>query len=438
MLRAGVSKLDITPPVGVRMAGFSGRVFPSLAVHDPLWARALVLDDGERRGGLIALDLLGVSEETVSQVRAEAAASLDIAPQGLLIAGTHTHSGPERTSNEATKEQAAYWNSLPVRLCEVLSEAAANLVPAAIGAGSGWSAVGINRRQTTRDGTVVLGRDHFGIFDTELGLIRVDRADGRPLAGVMNYACHAVCLMADNYLTSADYPGFAVHGLERAIGDGVTAIFVNGACGDVNPREAAAEEELVSGGSFTIAERAGSMISREAARVWRGIQPSAAVELAFRQRRIELPTNRARAILAAEESLKRAEENVHRPVEEPNPYLVWHNPPDPEEERRRVESIREQGDTPVPCEIQAICLGETTLLGWPGEVFSSLGMAAKRGSPFAQTYVVGYANGSIGYVPTPEAFAEGGYEARCALHLADHAGEVLVEESLDLLQELRR
>ena len=109
-----------------------------------------------------------------------------------------------------------------------------------------------------------------------------------------------------------------------------------------------------------------------------------------------------------------------------------------EGERRRVESIREQGDTPLPCEIQAICLGETALLGWPGEVFSSLGMAAKRGSPFAQTYVVGYANGSIGYVPTPEAFAEGGYEARCALHLADHAGEVLVEESLDLLQKLRR
>ena len=69
MLKAGVAKLEVTPPVGVRMAGFQGRVFPSLAVHDPLWARALVLDDGKRRAAVVIADIIGVSAELVGQVR---------------------------------------------------------------------------------------------------------------------------------------------------------------------------------------------------------------------------------------------------------------------------------------------------------------------------------------------------------------------------------
>ncbi len=94
MLKAGVAKLDITPPVGVRMAGFAGRVFPSLAVHDPLRARALVLNDGGRRAALVGLDLIGISDQTVAEVRKAAGSSAGIAPEALLIAGTHTHSGP--------------------------------------------------------------------------------------------------------------------------------------------------------------------------------------------------------------------------------------------------------------------------------------------------------------------------------------------------------
>jgi len=86
--------------------------------------------------------------------------------------------------------------------------------------------------------------------------------------------------------------------------------------------------------------------------------------------------------------------------------------------------------------VQAIGIGNLALVGWPGEVFCELGMAFKSGSPFRPTYVIGYANGAIGYVPTPEAFGEGGYEAESAAHLSDEAGLVLVEESLALVGSL--
>ena len=91
---------------------------------------------------------------------------------------------------------------------------------------------------------------------------------------------------------------------------------------------------------------------------------------------------------------------------------------------------------PVKCEIQALTVGPVSFVAWPGEVFCDFGQEVKERTPLRPTYTVGYANGSIGYVPIPEVFEEGGYEARAAAHLADNAGAVLLEESLDLLEQL--
>ena len=98
--------------------------------------------------------------------------------------------------------------------------------------------------------------------------------------------------------------------------------------------------------------------------------------------------------------------------------------------------MKSQGDAPVECEIQALQVGPVSFVAWPGEIFCDLGHEVKQRTPFRPTYTIGYANGSIGYVPVPEAYQEGGYEADVAAHLADHAGLVLVEESMSLLAEL--
>ncbi len=436
MLRAGVAKLDITPPVGTRMAGWDERVFPSLAVHDPLWARAIVFDNGETRVGVVAADLLGVSADAVDAVR-NAVASLGIAPQSLLVAATHTHSGPVFWADDRiTEDERAYWAALPERLTAVLKEAVAALAPARVGAASGWSAIGINRREVALDGTVVLGRNHFGPFDPEVGVVRIDHASGEPMACLMTYACHGVCLSGDNYLTTADFPGFAVHALEERV-PGATGIFLNGACGNVNPREASVGHGYASGGSFMIAERAGAALAREAVRVWQKAAPGEDSGVAYASRVVALPTNRARAIRRAEEALRGAERAASRPPGQWHPYLIWYDTPNPEGMRRWLQALKDQGDAPVECEVQAIRVGPVALLGWPGEVFCDLGMEVKQRSPFRPTHTIGYANGWIGYVPTPEAFEEGGYEADSAAHLADNAGLVLVEQSLDLLNSMK-
>lgn len=294
MLKAGVAKIDITPSVGVRMAGFEGRAFAALAVHDPLWARALVLDDGKRRVALVALDICGVSEEVVATVREAASSCWSVSPDGLLVAATHTHSGPRETGEEGSDEERSYWSSLPSRLADVVGEAVAGLEPARIGTSSGWSAVGMNRRQRIHGGGVWLGRNPLGPFDTELGVVRVDRADGTPLAGVLNYACHALCLADHNYLLSADYPGYAVHFLEERLGGGATGIFFNGACGDIDPREYWEGYGFASSSGFPQAERSGRDLAMRAMRVWDSTEMTDDVTLHVGRRQVHLPTDPAR------------------------------------------------------------------------------------------------------------------------------------------------
>lgn len=436
MLKAGVAKIDITPPVGVRMAGFEGRAFSALAVHDPLWARALVLDDGKRRVALVALDICGVSEEVVATVREAASSRWSVSPDGLLVAATHTHSGPRETGEEGSDEERSYWSSLPSRLADVVGEAVAGLEPARIGTSSGWSAVGMNRRQRIHGGGVWLGRNPLGPFDTEIGVVRVDRADGTPLAGVLNYACHALCLADHNYLLSADYPGYAVHFLEERLGGGATGIFFNGACGDIDPREYWEGYGFASSSGFPQAERSGRDLAMRAMRVWDSTEMTDDVTLHVGRRQVHLPTNPERAIAAAEEALAMTEKAAAGPRRAWSPYVTWQVKPHPERAARRLQRIREAGDAPVTGEIQAINAGPVSLVGWPGEVFCELGMTVKAKSPFPATYVIGYANGSIGYVPTPEEFPLGGYEVDCAIHLDDRAGCVLVEQTLSLLDEL--
>jgi hypothetical protein len=437
MLKAGVAKVDVTPPVGARMAGFAGRVFPALAVHDPLWAKAIVFDNGRSRVAMVGMDLIGISEKSVAAVREQVASSPGLAPEAVMISGSHTHSGPAFYDEDRfTELEETYWAALPEKLASAVTEAAGSLAPVRVGVASGWSAIGINRREVTPEGTVILGRNHFGRFDPEVGVVRFERTDGTPLAAMVNYACHAVCLMADNYLISADYPGFAMHAIEERL-PGAMGLFFQGACGNVNPREAAVDHGLMSGGGFAIAAHAGEALAREAVRTWQKAVPGEAATVGSTSRRISLPTNRARALKNAEAALERAQRVAGQPVPECNPYSTWYDPPSVERAQKRVERLTAQGEAPVECEIQALTVGPVSFVAWPGEVFCDFGHEVKQRAPLRPTYTIGYANGSIGYVPVPEAFEEGGYEAEVAAHLADDAGLVLVEESLSLLEFLK-
>ncbi|MBI2435306.1 MAG: neutral/alkaline non-lysosomal ceramidase N-terminal domain-containing protein [Candidatus Hydrogenedentes bacterium] len=226
-LEAGTAKVEITPPVGTPLNGFGDRLGrSSLAVHDPLWARALYLTDGETQVALVNTDLCMINRELRDRV-------LELTPTGIpreniILTATHTHNGP-----------GAMHRYLPLRIVsggfnpEILEATARSISQAvrtalenkrraAIGYGVGKQQVLSQNR-----------RHPGGPIDEQIGVLRVDDADGNALALVANLAAHPTSVPdSDHYSISADYPGFYYDELERLSSPGCVAMLLNGAEGD--------------------------------------------------------------------------------------------------------------------------------------------------------------------------------------------------------------
>jgi len=253
------------------------------------------------------------------------------------------------------------------------------------------------------------------------------------LAVLVNYACHAVVLGADNLLVSADYPGYAMRTLERVLGDGVTALFANGCCGNINPKWR---------GSFEVAERLGNILAGEVLKVLQEIEPSADADLRMEQRAIHLPIKAFPTLREAKRVVeeKRVLLSRYGDVELPEHMgglrgeLIH-----AQHQVAAIEALSAQQSEEdlrqrrMATEMQALTVGEAALVMLPGEIFAEIGLEIKERSPFEPTFVIGYANDyEVSYVPTAQAYEEGGYEPTWA-KVAPGADRVVVEEARRLL-----
>ncbi len=249
-MRAGVAEADITPPVGVDLTGYVARLGHSVGVHDALHARALVLEDGETRAAIVVCYLMALADETVQAARQAIAAAVGTAPEHVMLACTHTHSGPATVFlHQCGEVDPRYVATLPGALREVAAAAAARLEPACVAAGAGDLPQGAFNR-----------RGSGSTPDTTVGVVRLTRIDGTAMATLMTYGCHPVVMGPDNLLISADYPGVAARTVAEAL-DG-TALFLTGACGDVNP---------VRRGAFAEVAWLGEAVAAEVTRVAEGL-----------------------------------------------------------------------------------------------------------------------------------------------------------------------
>ncbi len=228
-LYVGTAKKDITPPVGIRMAGGYGRKEPSQGVVDPLYIRVLVLDVDGYRVGIIACDLIGYRDNGI----------LDIAKKRfniphLLVCGSHTHSGPNLGDSDS------YARSVEKTMIDGLDEAIKNMFPARISTGSAtFPQLGYNRLLMREDGHrralwETWDRIPYGPVDPEVGVIKIEDENGNPRVILMTYACHSV-VNTVNYDISADYPGAATRKVDEAFGNNVMSMFIQGGAGDINP-----------------------------------------------------------------------------------------------------------------------------------------------------------------------------------------------------------
>jgi hypothetical protein len=223
-LRAGLASVDITPSGSVPMYGYANRrCGPSNGTHDPLYAKALVLESGGGKVAIVALDLGSISSQ---RVVAEIRDGLGIPT--VLLAASHTHSGPQPLEPQAE-----------AGIVEAVRRASQSMFPARLAVGRGSLQLGYNRlllRDSGRARAVFnnMERIPYGPLDPEFVVLRVDDESGKPRAVVTHYAVHAVVLGPTNCKISADYPGAMHARIERDL-PGVQSMFVQGGAGDINP-----------------------------------------------------------------------------------------------------------------------------------------------------------------------------------------------------------
>jgi hypothetical protein len=453
-LKAGAAAVDITPPLGIRMAGyFEERV--ARDVHDPLFAKALALDDGETTLVIVVCDLLGVKRERLDEAKRLIRERTGIPPSNVLICCTHTHTGPDvddlgyPPSREGGAGDFGYGELLARKIADAAQLAVERLE---------WAEVGVereeepkplgNRRFYMRDGTVwtnpglrnpdIVGP--AGPVDPELLVLCArSRGGGRTVGLLANYAMHYAGLSPtgkgeDMYTISADYFGLCADIVQRVRGERFVATLANGASGDVVMFDAMKPHKEVNK-FMGHAERVAALLAAKTVWAWNQMDFAGDVKLAAAAEEVAIP-RRFPTEAEIEFASKLARGEV-RAVNMRHLALKHFFHPRLDEFLSAPKYVRTW--------VQALAIGDqAAVVGLPGELFVELGLRIKRGSPFKYTFVCGLANDYVGYVPTLKAFREegpleksGSYETTIGPNvLVPEAGDVIVETALKLLHKL--
>src|ERR1700722_1405168 len=250
--RAGVSRVDITPPVGHEMGGYSERRHGATGLHDPLYATVLVIESGDNSLALVTCDLRSFVSTRVGGI-----ARQKFAVKNTLIDVSHTHSGP------VTWELRSPWYAQAEdKMVEAIGQAKAAMFPAALEVSTGKIYLGHNRRKIIDGKCVMRWRNEEKLpshpLDPTVNVLQVKDERGQTRAILVNYACHPSVLGPDNYQYSADYPGAMKRYIEAQI-PGATALFIQGGAGDINPYR---DKEPVAGQGFEAVEEMGQALGK--------------------------------------------------------------------------------------------------------------------------------------------------------------------------------
>jgi neutral ceramidase len=436
---AGVAVVDITPPIGYRMEGyFSER--PSTGTHDPLQAKAIVLRQGDEQAALVVCDLGALDAAVTGPARTRARQKTGIPASHILIAATHTHTGPlyfsalrEHFHKKAVAgggsdphEKVDYPALLVEKLVQVIADAQAAARPARLDSGiAEQQGLSFNRRFHMKDGSVRCNPGSrnpdivrpAGPIDPQVGVVLVrDAADNRPLASLTVFALHLDTVGGTLY--SADYPYYLEQSLRQSLGDRLVSVFANGTCGDINHFDVTGRQTLKT-------KYIGETLAATVKASLPGLKHLPQPRLAVRSEVVQLPL---RTYTPDEVAL--AEKAMDKMGTGESPFMDM-------VKAYEIMNFKSRKPGKLPALVQAVRLGDdTALVGLPGEVFVELGLAIKKASPFANTMVVELSQDCPDYVPTRKAFGEGSYEVVCSW-VEPGGGEMLVDSAVRLLKQLK-
>ncbi len=410
-LKAGVARVDLTPPLELNapLGGYGERMNrPAEGIHDRIFAKAVVLADGKKKFALLTVDIVGFPPP-IKPALVDRLSGAGWTREQIMLLPSHSHTSIEMNAiNPANTLQVPQlgiysqrvYDFVVERLASVVRDAERQLVSVSVGTSSisidGWNR---NRR----------GGD---VTDKELTVTRVDTVAGKPLAVLVNFTAHPTFMSGEDMLFSGDWPGHLQRTLESLIGEGVTAMYYNGAEGDQAP----IGRPDAGSSRWERAERYGRDLAIVAWRQWQRTAPQKNVAFAYHQHAIALP-----------------ERKLHPDFMKTGGAEYGLN------EKLFQEMLSRM--IPAQTESVSLRLGELLIVGIPGEMAASLGMKIKsetgRVTGAQHPVIGGLADVWLSYILPAEEYRRGGYESSVSFY-GETLSDAIVSGALAGVGELER
>ncbi len=442
MIKAGASEIVITPETSQFLHGYPHVERYSTGVHDDLYSAALFLDDGATKIMFITNDLVFVDKQMSTEIRREISQKTGVPQRNIMVTATHTHSGPIMTNYASSLNDPV----VPMADVDYLEFAKEKIIAVGIAAyhNADEAVLGMTKADSTGIGTN--RRDPAGPSDHEVPVLAVmDKERSKYIACMMVGTMHPTVLHEDSTLISGDFPGLAKQYLKKNVmGEDCVMLYHNGPCGNQSPRH------VVKATTFAEAERLGVILGKAVEKVVK----KAAESVQFPDN----PTLAAANLFVSDLERKtfpttdKAKKKLNKLLVKMDQMVEAHAP-HPEirtlecdifgaEETVTLSELIEKGELDkyyersLPAEIQLLVIGPWKFIGWSGEIFVEYGLEIKK--QFKNTFVITLANGEFqGYIVTPEAAEEGGYEASNSLFTPE-AGNSLVRGTEKLLESFSK
>jgi hypothetical protein len=398
-MKFSISRADITPQKPVFMAGFGDRTHESEGIHDPIYAKAVLLQ-ANKTLLIITLDLSGGDRSFIVGIKNTLEETFGLKHDEVLINFSHTHHavaarGPvDANSNPNPMYRSAMdYGFMRDSLVCIVKDCYDNLAEGDLLLGRGTSKFGVSRRKLTENG--VLWKPTYETeIDNDLFVLKlVDQSN--TIKGILySYGCHPTSMSSDNYMISNDYPGKTNSYLEEMY-PGATAVFLQGCAGEIKPLKCAVGDDFISC-NFEQMEEAGVDLAKDVISVLEQ-KPFSPIQYNFKSILVEATLYMEQTPIEFFES-------------------IVNNPAIGEVRRRgakrKIDLIKEgltKDRTSIYINIWHLD-EETRLIAMEGEISTEYSLLLKKMFPGGKTIILGYTNGVTFYVPTRKMIGEGGYE----------------------------
>jgi hypothetical protein len=458
-LLAGTGRRCVNPPPNIAHGGWGAQKHEQAEGIDmDLWATALAISDEKKTALILDIDIQILTNERADQIRDAVSAATNLPKENIRASATHTHTGPVPYKSwiERGFEMVGPWFENLARWCaEAAVEALKNLQPVIVRTGRGECNINTNRRATTPNGEPFLGINPDGVCDREVLVVKLDSRDGKSVATLVNFACHATIMGPYCRWITPDFPGAMKRVVEESLGG--HCLFLQGASGNQGPVQSSISDTSVY-------KKFGAILGHEVVKValsldaipskpkFREVIPSGAPLGVYD---CEFPSVRATPVHVFEKEISvPLRDGLPEKKVASEKLEFWKTKLKEAREKNDSAAITEATYMARRADIQLrmaddfggkksagvrthfIVFGDIALIGCNIEPFAETGIAIKKASRFPMTIFSGYTNGRLAYMATAEEWNNGGYEVENS-PFGQNAAEVLQAEIIATLNPLR-